>query len=141
MFFSRTSSIFLNFFPSSCVWLGIKIFFSSNLLHPKIIKFTHILAEPLYVVITYDSFTYFINFSQFFFSSSYVCLGKVFTRFQLNIRRINLRKVHKNVMGIHTLLLNHPNDIVNYPNDNKALQSKPYLFLSALGINMVFFFS
>jgi hypothetical protein len=48
-------------FPQGMCVSELRIFFSSNLLHPKIIKFTHIIAESLYFVITYDSFMYFIN--------------------------------------------------------------------------------
>jgi hypothetical protein len=71
--------------------------------------------------------TYFINFSPNFFSSSYVWLGKVFTRFQLNLRRINLRKRHKNIMGIHTLLLN--GCTMFWHLDDSALELKYALFL------------
>jgi hypothetical protein len=104
---SRTSSIFLNFSPQG-MCDSISRFFSSNLLHPKIIKFTHIIAEPLYFVITWFLHVLYQFFSKKIFSSSSVWLGKVFTRIQLILRRNNLRKGHKNVMGIHTLSLNHP---------------------------------
>jgi hypothetical protein len=64
---------------------------------------------------------------------------EVFARFQLNLRKINLRKEHTNVISIHIVQLNHPHDIVNNMNYFKALYSKPHLLLSSLGINMAVF--